>query len=196
MNMDLKDFRNEEGRAYIVGVAFCCPPKYVRWTNSRGKMWTWTHDITKAESFGSYEEALDHFRGERMQKLIDGDENIRILAVKFDIDVDGIAGKDMPDTNKYGVPYHSYMIFLANGEEKMIDVGIEEDWGDIQGCLPGDVLKSKCSNAVGWGNDGDGHVEIVKVVDLEDNTIWAIGTKHTPRQWAMERVWCYSDNYG
>lgn len=99
------------------------------------------------------------------------------------------------ETNKYGVPYHSYQIFLADGEEEEIDVGIEEEWGNIQECGPDDKVKSRWDKAVGWGNDEDGHVEIVKVVDLEGDMTWGIGMKHTPRQWAMKRVWCYADNY-
>jgi hypothetical protein len=34
--------------------------------------------------------------------------------------------------NKYGIPYHEYEIVLNNGESKVIDVGCEEDWGNIQ----------------------------------------------------------------
>ena len=30
--------------------------------------------------------------------------------------------------NKFGVPYHSYTLRLANGDEVRMDVGYEEDW--------------------------------------------------------------------
>ena len=99
------------------------------------------------------------------------------------------------ETNKYGVPYHSYRILLADGEEDEIDVGIEEEWGNVQECGPDDKVKGRWDKAVGWGNDEDGHVEIVRVEDGEDGTVWELGGKRTPLQWALERVWCHAAKY-
>ena len=96
----------------------------------------------------------------------------------------------MNETNNYGVPYHEYEITLLNGEILCVDIGIEEDWGDIQECVPDD----QCANddwtgKVGWGNDADGHIEIVKVVDCE------FGHELDPLAWANDCVWCWADAY-
>ena len=40
--------------------------------------------------------------------------------------------------NKYGVPYHCYVLTLADGTQVTMDVGYEEDWGKVQQCTPGD----------------------------------------------------------
>ncbi len=92
------------------------------------------------------------------------------------------------ETNKFGVPFHAYTITLSNGEEILVDVGEEDDWGDIQECTPGDDCRD-WRTAVGWGNDADGHVEIVKVVDEET------GRELDVREWAEKCVWAYADNY-
>lgn len=90
--------------------------------------------------------------------------------------------------NKYGVPYHEYEIVLNNGESKVIDVGYEEDWGNIQQMFKDDGY-SKMIECVGWGNDSDGHIEIINVIDLEaDKEI-------NPIEWSKNYVWCYVDNY-
>ena len=90
--------------------------------------------------------------------------------------------------NKYGVPYHEYEIVLNNGESKVIDVGCEEDWGNIQQIFKDDGYSKMCE-CVGWGNDSDGHIEIINVIDMESE-------KHiNPIEWAKNYVWCYVDNY-
>ena len=102
------------------------------------------------------------------------------------------------ETNKYGVPYHPYEIILANGKSEYIDVGVEEEFGDIQDCFDfadGDECSSDEEHKVGFGNDVDGHIEIVMVVDLEGDGVWEVGTENTPYKWAQDRVWCYVDNY-
>lgn len=93
----------------------------------------------------------------------------------------------MSEVNKYGVPYHSYNITLINGTEINIDVGYEEDWGNIQQCTPDDC--PQWENAVGYGNDLDGHTEIIKVIDNETDI------EIDPWKWANECVWKYVDNY-
>lgn len=90
--------------------------------------------------------------------------------------------------NKYGVPYHEYEIVLNNGESKVIDIGCEEDWGDIQQMFKDDGY-SKMIECVGWGNESDGHIEIISVIDISSN-------KHiSPIEWANKYVWCYAENY-
>lgn len=91
------------------------------------------------------------------------------------------------DINKFGVPYHCYTLLLANGEEVRMDVGYEEDWGDVQECLPDDC--DDWIDSVGWGNDEDGHVKIVGVVDDET------GKNMDVCEWAKKRVWSYVGNY-
>ena len=89
--------------------------------------------------------------------------------------------------NKFGVPYHSYTLLLANGEAVRMDVGYEEDWGNVQQCMPDDCDDG--FKAVGWGNDEDGHLKIVGVVDDET------GKHMDVCEWAEKRVWSYVDNY-
>ena len=106
------------------------------------------------------------------------------------------------EKNKYGVPYHAYKLYLADGTEDVIDVGYEEEWGDIQDCVEsdededfGDICGSDEEDKVGLGNDADGHIEIMKVEDMESDMVWEVGTKNTPYDWAIERVWCFADYY-
>lgn len=88
-------------------------------------------------------------------------------------------------TNKYGVPYKEYTLELENSDSIQIDVGVEEDWGNIQSCIDDNL-----ENYVGWGNDLDGHERIIKVTDSENNEYDDIF------KWANECVWCYVNNYG
>jgi len=93
--------------------------------------------------------------------------------------------------NKYGVPYHEYEIHLEDGTSVIIDIGIEEDWGDVQRVFEdnpdGVCLERKCY--VGWGNDSDGHIKIIRVFDCES------GKELNPLEWAENFVWSYADNY-
>lgn len=90
--------------------------------------------------------------------------------------------------NKYGVPYHGYTLELADGREIVMDVGCEEDWGNVQQMFKDDGCGTLIST-VGWGNDSDGHSEIVDVFDCESED-------HLfPLTWATEDVWKYVDNY-
>ena len=91
------------------------------------------------------------------------------------------------NVNRFGVPYHCYTLSLQDGRKILIDVGCEEDWGDVQGCLPYEC--EDCENAVGWGNDSDGHIKIVGVVDEETGLNIDVGT------WAERLVWPYAENY-
>ena len=89
--------------------------------------------------------------------------------------------------NEFGVPYHEYTITLKNGEEFTIDIGCEDDWGNIQRCFKygADGETVWC---VGWG-DAVEWVEIVKVIDDET------GKEFIPLEWAKEDVWKWADEY-
>ena len=92
--------------------------------------------------------------------------------------------------NKYGVPYHRYEIQLLNGDDFVVDIGVEDYWGNIQECVPGDeCVDGVWEDKVGWGNDADGHIEIMKVWDCET------GMEIEPIMWAKNFVWCRVDNY-
>ena len=60
------------------------------------------------------------------------------------------------------------MLHLADGRDVDVDLACAEDWGDIQECLPDEC---KRPGALGWGNDSDGHVEIVRVTDADGKDI-------------------------
>ena len=89
--------------------------------------------------------------------------------------------------NKFGVPHHCYRLSLENGDEVHMDVGYEEDWGNVQQCTPDDC--DDCFNAVGWRNDEDGHVKIIGVVDDETEESLSV------LEWAKYCVWSYVGNY-
>lgn len=70
--------------------------------------------------------------------------------------------------NKFGVPYHSYHLTLANGDFITFDMAWEETWGNVSKW--NEVFNGGEDNEyVGYGNEDDGYVEIVKVVDNETN---------------------------
>ena len=59
-------------------------------------------------------------------------------------------------------------LHLADGRQVDVDLACPEHWGDIQVCFPDECRKWP---ALGWGNDSDGHVEIVRVTDAAGDTI-------------------------
>ena len=81
--MDLSDFEYNGGHAYVVGLHFCFPPKYATFSLSKG--WTWTNELTKAETFSTKEVARAHKEGEGMASLIDGNEDVMILKVEMKV---------------------------------------------------------------------------------------------------------------
>lgn len=97
----------------------------------------------------------------------------------------GIAGMK---ENKYGVPYHKYEIMLADGTSRIVDIGCEDDWGNIQEAYPDEVRDWEKSH-VGWGNDADGHIEIVRVIDCETRD------DVDPMNWARHFVWNWACKY-
>lgn len=68
---------------------------------------------------------------------------------------------------------------LTNGKRKDIHLADTDDWGNIQSCTPDDreewkkrVRSGFCwKDAIGWGNDADGHVPIEEVHDQYDQLI-------------------------
>ena len=90
----------------------------------------------------------------------------------------------MKKFNKFGVPYHKYDIDFNNGDGRIIDIGYEEDWGHIQ-----QAFDKKGKEYIGWGDDENGHLKIVKVVDCET------GKKINPFDWATNYVWIYAEKY-
>lgn len=85
--------------------------------------------------------------------------------------------------NKYDVPYHCYELTLEDGTVKYVDIGCEEDWGDIQ-----EAYDDDCNRYIGWGNDCDGHKKITKVIDMENSEVLDID------KWA-NYVWSFVKNY-
>lgn len=80
--MDLSDFECNGGHAYVVGMRFCFPPKYVAFKPLHG--WAWTDMLTKAETFRAKEEALSHMKGD-MASLVNGNKDVKILKVKMKV---------------------------------------------------------------------------------------------------------------
>lgn len=92
--------------------------------------------------------------------------------------------EDAEETNKYGVPYQEYRLTFASKRKMIIDVGIEEEWGNIN-----EYMDDKDEEFyVGYGNDEDGYKKIIKVEDPDGN-VW-VG-KDEVKRWADEKVWIY-----
>lgn len=94
------------------------------------------------------------------------------------------------------IPQHGYSLTLANGDEIIMDVSNEDDWGNVQQMVWGDYFNEHevdpedGLDRVGWGNDSDGHIEIVDVFDCETED------HLDPKWWAENCVWCYASAYG
>ena len=93
------------------------------------------------------------------------------------------------EVNKFGVPYHSYILTFENGDEKIFDMAWEEDWGDVCSkafyTLDGGIADKPF---LGYGNDEDGYKRIVKVIDNES------GKRISLKKFG-EMVDSYVDNY-
>lgn len=85
MDMDLKDFKNNGGYAYVVGT-FCIPPRYVRFSGKDPRIWAWTDDLMKAETFETRWQAEAHLNGS-MARLVDGNGDVDILKVEIKVSV-------------------------------------------------------------------------------------------------------------
>lgn len=93
--------------------------------------------------------------------------------------------------NNYFAPSNEYIIQFKNGDKRTIDIGDECDWGNVQPCIPTDCEDWK--DSVGYGNDSDGHIKIVKVIDCDSNKIWS-GNKEV-KSWYKSRVACLAETY-
>jgi hypothetical protein len=54
-----------------------------------------------------------------------------------------------------------------------------------RGCIMKVFGNIKMIECVGWGNDSDGHIEIINVIDMES------GKHINPMEWAKNYVWRY-----
>lgn len=98
------------------------------------------------------------------------------------------------EVNKFGVPHHNYILFLKDGTCIYFDVGDEELWGNVQPMLPTDFsgeYPEYFNEIPGWGNDADGHTEIVAVKDedIDDSDSYL-----SIREWA-KYVWSFAYKY-
>ncbi len=93
------------------------------------------------------------------------------------------------DTNKFGVPYHSYHLYFSNGDVVLFDMAWEEYWGNVN---PNANMHRnghfEDNDFIGYGNDEDGYYTIVKVHD-DDNDCFI-----TPKEFA-DRCVSYVDKY-
>jgi hypothetical protein len=78
-------------------------------------------------------------------------------------------GNEKPHKFRLAKEPYECTLYLADGTSVDVDLACEEDWGDIQGCLPDDC--EDWQNSLGWGNDCDGHIKILKVTDKNDKEI-------------------------
>ena len=86
------------------------------------------------------------------------------------------------NTNKFGVPYHAYVLTLDNGCVVQFDMAWEECWGDVslwnaawnhgQRNEDGDPYGYQNGGAeeqyVGFGNEVDGFRKIIQVYDEDE----------------------------
>ena len=86
------------------------------------------------------------------------------------------------------VPNDEYMIELENGRKVHVYLSYEDDWGNIQPCIPSDCEDWRTS--IGWGDDANGHVKIVRVVDCETNE--SVGSVY---RWYEQVVTKFMDLY-
>lgn len=82
--MDLDDFAANGGHAFVVGLAFCFPPRYASFTEASPSGWMWTGELTDAETFRTREQAEAHMRGD-MAALVDGNEDVKVLKVEMKV---------------------------------------------------------------------------------------------------------------
>ncbi|MCR5414309.1 MAG: hypothetical protein K6F50_06240 [Kiritimatiellae bacterium] len=65
-------------------------------------------------------------------------------------------------------PYRC-ILHLADGTDVVADLAVEDDWGSVQDCMPGDC--DDWESALGWGNDADGDVKIESVSGVDGGPI-------------------------
>ena len=82
--MDLKDFEDNGGHAYVVGLDFCFPPRYACFKETHPSGWMWTGELTEAETFATKEQAMLHMKGD-MAELVNGNEDVKVLKVEMKV---------------------------------------------------------------------------------------------------------------
>lgn len=82
--MDLEDFEDNGGHAYVVGLNFCFPPRYACFKETHPSGWMWTERLAEAETFATREQAEAHMKGD-MAELVDGNEDVKVLKVEMKV---------------------------------------------------------------------------------------------------------------
>ena len=84
------------------------------------------------------------------------------------IDIVTYPSQSMSVVHRTAKAPYTCVLHLADGRNVPVDLSCAEHWGDIQNCFPDECKKWP---ALGWGNDADGHVEIIGVTDDAGGTI-------------------------
>lgn len=85
--MDLDDFAANGGFAFVIGSApGFSPARYATFKVSHPGGWTWTDELTKAETFATKGQAERHMRG-NMGRLVDGDRRVTVLKVQMRVEM-------------------------------------------------------------------------------------------------------------
>lgn len=84
--------------------------------------------------------------------------------------------------NEFGVPYYRYTLTIEDGRKVDMDIGCEDDWGNVQRCVRDGKI------CVGWGS-ADEWKKVVSVYECEADTY------RDPLQWAREDVWPFAYKY-
>lgn len=82
--MDMDEFAANGGYAFVIGLAFCFPPRYTCFREEHPSGWMWTSKLTEAETFRTKEQAEAHMRGD-MAALVDGNEDVKVLKVEMKV---------------------------------------------------------------------------------------------------------------
>lgn len=82
--MDMDEFAANGGYAFVVGVAFSFPPRYACFKEAHPSGWTWTKELTEAETFLTEEQAKAHLKGD-MAGLVDGNRDVKVLKVEMKV---------------------------------------------------------------------------------------------------------------
>ena len=88
----------------------------------------------------------------------------------------------MVEFNAYGVPCYQYILTLEDGQRILMDIGYEDNWGNVQRCVRDGKI------CVGWG-DANEWKKVVGVYECET------GNEHDPLTWAREDVWPFAYKY-
>ena len=82
--MDIADFAANGDCAYVAGKIRRAPPRYAAFRAKSPSGWTWTNELTEAETFQTKEAVERHMR-EDMAGLVDGNEDVKVLKVQMKV---------------------------------------------------------------------------------------------------------------